>query len=161
MVRDIPPGEYQTHALGRIEVLDCDKEKFAPFSEFKAQIPSSDEISVDLASCDPRAEPLVSGAKWRQAFEKAGVDNTTYIKDLATVLGEVLCEGKDIAKIVALRARQMSELEKRRVSRFAAGGLVTPWAHPEIGSIHILRGLLANGRFEATGAEAPALAERI
>jgi hypothetical protein len=29
------------------------------------------------------------------------------------------------------------------------------------GSIHILRGLLANGRFEATGAEAPALAERI
>jgi hypothetical protein len=55
----------------------------------------------------------------------------------------------------------MSELEKAHVSRFTSGGLPTSWTHPAIGSIHILRGLFKNGRFEAAGAEAPALAERI
>jgi hypothetical protein len=49
----------------------------------------------------------------------------------------------------------------RGQSRFTAGGLPTPWARAEIGSIYILRGLFKNGRFEATRTEAPALAARI
>jgi hypothetical protein len=145
MVRDVPPDKYQTDALTRIEALDCEKEKFA----------LTDQISVDLASCEPRADPLV------EKLGKASVDNTTYIKFLATVLGDAVCEGKDITKSVAAAARVMSEMEQGKVSRFAAAGLYRPWAHPEIGSIHILRGLLANGRFKASGAEAPALADRI
>ena len=58
------------------------------------------------------------------------------------------------------RIRRDVRSGKEGASRFTAGGLPTPWARAEIGSIYILRGLFKR-RFEATRTEAPALAARI
>ena len=174
----VPPSDdrEQGWRSRQIEILDCDKERYAPFpQEVKEgkdhlsdveQTPRADEIppdeiSVDLASCDPKAEPPASVAKWRREVEKAGVGNKTHIKDVAIVLGEVVCEGKSLRDLLELSRTAMTSLVKEHVSAFAAAGLAEPWAHQEFGAIHVLHGLLANGRFEATGVEAPALAARI
>jgi uncharacterized protein YjbI with pentapeptide repeats len=163
--RELSPGEHRTDALKRIERLDCEKKRIDPFSEFKTgrdpifltkQTPRSGEISIDLAPCDPKANALSSSIEWRPFFEKAATNENNYTNYIASVLGDLVCEGKDIVESVAREAAAMAELEKGRVSRLTAGGFTTPWAHPEIGSIHILRGLFMNGRFEAAGAEAPA-----
>src|SRR5262249_41047335 len=107
------------------------------------------------------AAPPASTAKWRQKVEGAGVDNKKYSKALACALGEAVCEGKVFKDLAEDLRTAMTSMEKRQVAHFAATGLATPWEHPEYGAIHILRGLLANGRFDATGSEAPALATRI
>jgi uncharacterized protein YjbI with pentapeptide repeats len=168
--REVPLGEYRTNALKRIERLDCEKKKYSPFLEFEnlndsIRLPARgqqlDNISIDLAPCNPKAHPLDFSPEWRPDFERAGVNDKTYRNYLATILGALVCEGKDIVENVADERNVMFGLEAGHVSRFTAGGLATPWSHPEIGSIYILRGLFKNGRFDATGAEAPALAQRI
>jgi hypothetical protein len=94
-------------------------------------------------------------------LENANLKEKDYNKYLATILGDLVCEGREIVNMVARESSAMSGLERKGASRFTAGGLPTPWARAEIGSIYILRGLFKNGRFEATRTEAPALAARI
>jgi uncharacterized protein YjbI with pentapeptide repeats len=167
--RNVPVGDDRIKAVRRIEILDCEKKRFSPpdleIGEDSLrpleQTTLSAKISDDLAPCDPGAKPPASTAEWQRALEKANLNEKDYIKYLATLLGDLVCEGREIVNMVALESAAMSRLESKRASRFTAGGLPTPWAHAEIGSIHILRGLFKNGRFEATRTEAPALAARI
>jgi len=151
LMDDIPPGEKRTSALSRIESLDCEKDKLS----------LSDQMHVYLAPCDARAKPPSAVRNLRLEFEKAGVEATAYSTHLARTLEATVCNGKVIAESVAASVKLMSEMEKGKISRFAAAGLYTAWTHAEIGLIHVLRGLLANGRLKATGAQASTLAERI
>jgi uncharacterized protein YjbI with pentapeptide repeats len=151
MMRSIPPGEEQAGALKRIESLDCAKDKLY----------LTEQVSADLAPCDAEAKPPASATELRRTFEAASVDPATYSVHLAKTLGDAVCKGEVIAESIAASSRLMSELEKGKVSRFTAAGLNRLWTHPDIGSIHVLRGLLANGRLKASGAQASALAARI
>jgi uncharacterized protein YjbI with pentapeptide repeats len=167
--RNVPVVEARIKALRRIEILDCEKKRFSPFDleiggdPFRPseQTTLFARILNDLAPCDPEAKPPASTAEWQLALEKANFKEKDYTRYLATLLGDLVCEGGEIVNMVAHESGAMADLEKNRATRFTAEGLPVPWARAEIGSIHILRGLFKNGRFEATGTEAPALAARI
>jgi len=167
--RNVPFGEDRIKALRRIEILDCEKKRFSPLDLEIGEDPvrPSEQTTLfakilnDLAPCDPEAKPPASTAEWQRALERADFKEKDYMKYLATILGDLVCEGRDIVNMVGRESAAMSGLENKRASRFTAGGLPSPWARAEIGSIHILRGLFKNGRFEATRTEAPALAARI
>ena len=167
--KNVPFGEDRIKALRRIEILDCEKKRFSPLDleigedpvRPSGQTTPFAKILNDLAPCDPEAKPPASTAEWQRALEKANFKEKDYMKYLATILGDLVCEGRDIVNTVGRESAAMSGLESKRASRFTAGGLPSPWARAEIGSIHILRGLFKNGRFEATRTEASALAARI
>jgi uncharacterized protein YjbI with pentapeptide repeats len=155
-VQRLSASRDRTDALKRIERLDCEKKRFAPLSEFdksirlQAQAQPSDDIFIDLASCDQKADTVGFSTELRLAFQNAAGSDKTYTKYLAKILGDLVCEGEDIVRNARREAGAMFDLES-----------ATPWVRPEIGSIYILRGLIKNGRFQAAGAEAPALAQRI
>jgi uncharacterized protein YjbI with pentapeptide repeats len=167
--RKVPIDVARIKALRRIEILDCEKKRFSPVDlEIGGDSFRPSELTTlfarilnDLASCDPEAQPPASTAEWQRALEKANVKEKDYIKYLSTLLGDLVCEGTEFVNMVAREYGAMSNLEEKRASRFTAGGLPVPWVRAEIGSIHILRGLFKNGRFEATRTEASALAARI
>jgi uncharacterized protein YjbI with pentapeptide repeats len=69
----VPQGEQRKQALKNIQRLDCKK--------------------AELASCDPNAPEPTSVAVARRMIERASVDDATYTKALAGVLGELVCGG--------------------------------------------------------------------
>jgi uncharacterized protein YjbI with pentapeptide repeats len=174
MERDVPPGRERTEALRRIEVLDCEKKKYVYGSKERdtktydfakrsgEQLP--DEISVDLAPCDLKAESPVFAAKWRQEVERVAVDYKKHVKALTIFLGEIVCEGLAMRSVIA-NAENLGKMaftaREFPIAPAFAAGLAKPSPDAKTGAVDTLRGLLENGRFEATGAEAPALAARI
>ena len=69
----VPEGLSRTAALERIRSLDCK--------------------AAGLASCDVKAPEPASVAAARQMIEQASIDEASYKKALAGVLGELVCRG--------------------------------------------------------------------
>ncbi len=102
----IPEGHSRNNVLERVAILDCAGK------------------GGNLAACDPAADPPDTVKAWKKMIEAANVDQGTYAKALAAILGGLVCTN-------------------------------------EADRIYVLRGLLRSNRFSETGAEMPALAERI
>jgi hypothetical protein len=90
----VPPGRSRSHALARIQSLDC---------------ANPDKT---LSSCDPSAAPPSHATEWRATLEAAGVDDKAYAKALAKILKDPVCSGSDdaiyIARGAGFRARLLA-----------------------------------------------------
>jgi uncharacterized protein YjbI with pentapeptide repeats len=74
--QSVPQGDMRNAALLRVAILDCARK------------------GDTLASCDASTEPPDRVKKWQKMIEDASVDQATYAKALAAILGDLVCSNE-------------------------------------------------------------------
>jgi uncharacterized protein YjbI with pentapeptide repeats len=69
----VPEGQNRNNVLERVAILDCARK------------------GGNLASCDPAADPPDTVKAWKKMIEAAKVDQGSYAKALAAILGDLVC----------------------------------------------------------------------
>jgi uncharacterized protein YjbI with pentapeptide repeats len=72
--REVPAGGLRDAALGRVAVLDCERND-----------------ANTLAPCNPSDAPPDAVEQWKKMIEAAAIDRIPYAKALATILGDLVC----------------------------------------------------------------------